>query len=207
MIQMTAFERWWSDAWPHRLHIRRSIPVFLKASPEPVRGEVLEVGSGSGWTSARILETYPQVELTAVDYDPAAKERFARLEGKYGQRLHFVQADARQLPFDRASFDMVIAAHVAHHLPDLGRALDQLMRVLRPGGLLGFSDEDQRYVRGPLKWLFKSAYNISPLELERLLEQAGAKVLVKKAPFIFISGRENPTRYVAKGLSNALVPN
>src|SRR5687768_7074769 len=101
MPAMSHLERWWLDSWLHRAQIRRYVPRLLKLCPDPFRGQVLEVGSGSGWTSRRILDTFPQVELTAVDLDPNAEKKFAALQGMYGQRLTFRQADMLNLPFDR----------------------------------------------------------------------------------------------------------
>lgn len=141
MVPVNRLQRWWLDALPHRLRIRRFVPRFLRACPDPFRGEVLEVGSGSGHTSRRILETFPQVELTATDVDPRAGRGFERLQGKYGQRLRWQQADLLALPFDRASFDIVIAINVLHSVDDLSDAVRQLLRVLRQGGLVGLSGE------------------------------------------------------------------
>ncbi|MBI4021789.1 MAG: class I SAM-dependent methyltransferase [Candidatus Andersenbacteria bacterium] len=137
MSAVSRLERWWLDAWPHRWHVRRFVPRLLRSCPEPFRGEVLEVGSGSGWTSRRILETFPQVELTAVDVDARAQQWFVPLQERFGRRLRFIQADALALPFDRASFDVVLAIHVLHHVADPRAAVRQFLRVLRPGGLIG----------------------------------------------------------------------
>ena len=145
MGTLSWFERWWLSAWPHRLHIRGCVPKFLAASPEPFRGEVLEVGAGAGWTSQQILETYPQVELTATDLDPRATTSFRHLQEKYGHRLKVREADILELPFDRASFDVVIAVHVMHHLADAESAIQQFLRILRPGGMIGIADEERRH--------------------------------------------------------------
>jgi len=166
MAGITRFERWWLNAWPHRLHVRRFVPRFLKASPDPFRGEVLEVGAGSGWTSQRILETFPQVELTATDVDQTGQPMVEKLRETYGQRLNWQQADLLKLPFDRAAFDFVLAIHVLHHIGDLNSAIGQLLRVLRPGGLIGISDKS-------------SAFNARPNRqmIEGLLKEEGCDVL------------------------------
>lgn len=140
MSQLSKLEQWWLDAWPHRLYLRRYVPAFLRACPEPFRGQVLEVGAGSGWTSRSILETFPQVELTATDIDTRVEQRLAHLQDQYGHRLKVQSADVLSLPFDRASFDIVVAFHVMHHVDDIATAIQQFMRVLRPGGLLGIAD-------------------------------------------------------------------
>lgn len=141
-MNSTSLFRWWVNAWPHRWYLRRQVPTFLRSCPDPFRGEVLELGSGRGDTSQKILETFPQVELTAVDVDAGAARYFTALERKYGRRLKVKQANMFSLPFDRDAFDIVIAINVFPHIQpfSLRKAMQESLRVLRPGGLIGVSD-------------------------------------------------------------------
>lgn len=191
MSEISSFERWWLNAWPHRLHIKQYIPQFLRSCPEPFRGEVLEVGAGSGWTSQQILETFPQVELTATDVDSTATAHFDHLRSKYGQRLKVLQADVIKLPFDRASFDIVIAIHVLYHVGDVTQAIHQFLRVLRPGGLIGISEKDHEYFIGPLKWLLRSKETVSRQALEKIFHDEGCEIVQS-------TGEEHYTLWVRK---------
>ncbi|PIT98023.1 MAG: hypothetical protein COT71_02940 [Candidatus Andersenbacteria bacterium CG10_big_fil_rev_8_21_14_0_10_54_11] len=174
------FERWWLDAWPHRVYVRKAVPRFLRGCPEPFRGEVLEIGAGGGHTSRRILETFPQVELTATDVDTAAADRFVRLQQVFGQRLKFQQADVLHLPFDRESFDIAVALHMLHHLDDVPLALQQMLRVLRPGGLIGLTDDNPDFMRGPVRWLFPAASAVSRADIAHILAAEGCEVLAEQ---------------------------
>ena len=49
---------------------------------------------------------------------------------------HLQQADVMSLPYEDQSFDAVMAAHVLEHLPDPQRALAEMVRVLKPGGMV-----------------------------------------------------------------------
>jgi len=180
------------NALPHRLHIKRYIPKFLKSSPEPFRGEVLEVGAGHGWTSRQILETFPQVELTASDINPKISKTTARLQKRYGARLRFQQADILNLPFDRFSFDIVVGAHVMHHLTRPDEAIRQVLRVLRPGGLLGLTNENQYYVIGPLKLLWRPTTLISRPDLETIIKREGGEIIVSEGDAHFIIWARKP---------------
>jgi ubiquinone/menaquinone biosynthesis C-methylase UbiE len=177
MAALTAFQRWWLSAWPHRLRLRRFVPRFLHACPEPFHGEVLEVGAGRGWSSRRILGTFPQVALTALDVDPDSVRVFQRLQEQYGKRLRFMRGDLLQLPFDRSSFDIVVAIGALHYVDDIPRAVRQFLRVVRPGGLIGISDENQRYLPAPLRWLFSAASSFSRKQLETILCAEGCEIL------------------------------
>jgi SAM-dependent methyltransferase len=97
------------------------------AEAEP--GRVLEVGPGPGELSERMANELG-VEVVAVDISPRMVEltRERGIDARVG--------DVQELPFPDASFDLVVAAWVLFHPPDLDRAMREIARVLRPGGRL-----------------------------------------------------------------------
>lgn len=168
---MGELARWW-----RRWYVHRHVPRFLRSCPEPIRGAVLEVGAGQGLTSQQILETFPPVELTAIDIDEEAIQHFNQLQGKYGQRLHIQTADLFHLPFDRASFDIAIALYVMHHLDDVPKAIQQMLRVLKPGGLLGLADENIHH-RFSLNPAADSAH-LRRSRIEKILREENCEILL-----------------------------
>ncbi|WP_182377536.1 class I SAM-dependent methyltransferase [Nocardioides sp. WS12] len=88
---------------------------------------ILEVGCGTGVMAERI-HALPGVTLVATDFST----RFVELAAARGVDAR--QADICYLPFDDGSFDVVYAGWMLHHIRDLERALNQVRRVLRPGG-------------------------------------------------------------------------
>lgn len=141
MSSLSFWQSLWVRLWPHRFSVKYHVPGFLKACPESLRGQVLEVGAGGGSTSKRILDTFPQVELTATDIDATVLARLQIFSDHYGRRLKIQPADVLALPFDRASFDVALAINVLGHLQgaEIVTALRELIRVVRPGGLIGIS--------------------------------------------------------------------
>jgi ubiquinone/menaquinone biosynthesis C-methylase UbiE len=94
---------------------------------------VLEVGVGMGADHAEWAKARPRT-LTGVDLTPRAVE-FTRARIAYeGLSSDVRVADAENLPFADASFDLVYAWGVLHHSPDTAQALREVCRVLRPGG-------------------------------------------------------------------------
>jgi ubiquinone/menaquinone biosynthesis C-methylase UbiE len=89
---------------------------------------VLEAGCGTGL----ILDRLAAVATRAygVDLSPGMVQR-ARERG-----LNVAVGSVTELPFPDASFDVVCSFKVLAHVPDIGRALDELARVTRPGGHL-----------------------------------------------------------------------
>ena len=54
-------------------------------------------------------------------------------------------ADAEQIPYDDATFDVVVGHAVLHHIPDLDTAFAEILRVLKPGGRFVFAGEPTRH--------------------------------------------------------------
>ncbi len=93
---------------------------------------VLEVGGGLGTDLAQFARhgaIVTDLDLSAGHLE-LARENF-RLRGLCGTFLHH---DAETLPFPDASFDLVYSNGVIHHTPNTQRAVDEIFRVLRPGG-------------------------------------------------------------------------
>jgi SAM-dependent methyltransferase len=111
-------------------------PFIAKyAAFDDARGQsVLEVGVGLGTDLARFARAGAHV--TGVDFSERSVELSRRrlaLDGLPGD-IHV--ADAEALPFSDDAFDRVYSWGVLHHTPDTGRAAQELIRVLRPGGWL-----------------------------------------------------------------------
>lgn len=93
--------------------------------------KILDIGGGTGG-DLEILSRYGQVYLIDIDDQALALVDDQRCAEKR-------QADACQLPYGDASFDLVIAFEVFEHIADDARAVAEAHRVLRPGGQLLFS--------------------------------------------------------------------
>ena len=111
----------------------------------PVFDRSLEIGAGTGYFSLHLLMAGVVGRATCTDISPgmvdALKANAERLQLEVDARV----ADAERLPFEDASFDLVVGHAVLHHLPDLGQAFAEFHRVLRPGGTIVFAGEPSRY--------------------------------------------------------------
>jgi len=96
--------------------------------------KVLDVGCGNGYVLSRYAREKARtfgVDLTWVGI-ALSRQRFA-LEGLSGE---FINANAEDLPFATESFDCVCSMGVLHHTPNTVSAVDEIYRVLKPGGRL-----------------------------------------------------------------------
>jgi SAM-dependent methyltransferase len=106
---------------------------------------VLDAGSGPGFVTGQLLDTFPNGSVTALEVDPVMVERAEKyLAGRYGDRLRLVQGSLMSSGLPEAAFDFAIARLVFQHLPDPVAAAQAIFRLLKPGGKLVITDIDDR---------------------------------------------------------------
>lgn len=110
---------------------------------------ILEIGPGPGRLAVRLAELAPGVEIIGVDIAPEMVERAGVLAARSGvaDRVGFRVGDVAALPFPDASFDLVMSTLSAHHWPDPATGLEEIHRVLRPGGVAWIYDLPDWFTR------------------------------------------------------------
>lgn len=101
--------------------------------------EMLEIGSGRGGGAAHLARHFRPRRYVALDISVEASALARRLHGEESA-VEFVHGDAEDLPFAKASFDVVINVESAHCYGSIDRFLAEVHRVLRSGGRLAFAD-------------------------------------------------------------------
>jgi ubiquinone/menaquinone biosynthesis C-methylase UbiE len=113
---------------------------------------VLEIGCGTGNLALLVKRMRPQLEVVGLDPDPKALGRAARKARRAGLQLSLDRGFADELPYPDSSFDRVLSSLMFHHLEaDLRLAsLQEVLRVLRPGGSLHLVDfgGDRQHLHG-----------------------------------------------------------
>jgi len=107
--------------------------------------QVLEIGCGSGaFTTFVAREAGPSGKVYALDIEPKMlaqlKAKLSRPENQDIKNIELINKSAYDLPFPDGSLDAVYMVTVFQEIPDRDRALNEIKRVLKPGGLLGITE-------------------------------------------------------------------
>jgi SAM-dependent methyltransferase len=111
--------------------------------------DVLEIGAGPGLVTDLLVQRAPRV--TAVELDPDLADALRRRMA--GLPVEVVTADATAMPLPSQRFSTAACFTMLHHIPDADgqdRALAEIARVLRPGGLLVGTDGEDTPARRAL---------------------------------------------------------
>lgn len=114
-------------------------------------GEVLEVGVGSGLN----LPHYDRARVTKLyALDPSLElQRLARQRAEAaGLPIEFIPVSGEKIPLPDASADSIVITYTMCSIPDVGAALAEMHRVLRPGGRLLFSEHGRAPDAGVERW-------------------------------------------------------
>jgi ubiquinone/menaquinone biosynthesis C-methylase UbiE len=132
--------------------------------------DVLEVGCGNGnlWYSNRD-RIPPGLRLTLTDF---SEGMIGEARARLGGLATYLVADVQELPFADSCFDLVIANHMLFHVPDRERAVDEIARVLRSGGVLVATTNGRDHLRelrtsGKEQWSRSFGLENGPAQLVR----------------------------------------
>lgn len=104
---------------------------------------VLDCGCGPGSITLGIAAACAPSRVTGIDFGASQIEQARAAASARGvANVEFRTADSTALPFAEASFDRVFSHALMEHLPDPGRAIREIHRVLKPGGVAGVCSPD-----------------------------------------------------------------
>jgi ubiquinone/menaquinone biosynthesis C-methylase UbiE len=123
----------------------------------------LEIGAGTGYFTLNLMRAGLIGEATCTDISPGMLSALDANAQRLGLDVRTVPTDAERLPFEDASFDLVIGHAILHHIPNLDKAFREFARVLAPGGTVLFAGEPSRYGDWLAKVPKRAATAVAPL--------------------------------------------
>lgn len=106
--------------------------------------QLLDVGCGGGANLQRLMERVPHAQVTGIDYSPVSVQLSSEVnaEAIAAGRCRVLEANVLALPFEDDSFDVATAFETIYFWPDTLAGLMEVHRVLKPGGHLLVSNDD-----------------------------------------------------------------
>ena len=115
---------------------------YFEAYPLPPGAEVLDLGCGTGEISSRLADLFPGARVTGVDILKVHIDYAAARYAALAPRLSFRTGDGFALDFADGSLDLAVCRHMLQSVPHPERVVAELVRVLKPGGVLHLLAED-----------------------------------------------------------------
>ncbi len=109
-------------------------PLFIDFAGLADGEKILDVGCGTGSLTFALAQSAGLGEIAAIDYSPVFVRETARRNSD--PRIKILQADACALPFEDGRFDRAMALLVLHFVPEAGKAVAEMRRVVRSGGVV-----------------------------------------------------------------------
>ncbi|MGH8964604.1 MAG: class I SAM-dependent methyltransferase, partial [Actinomycetes bacterium] len=107
-------------------------------------GRALELGCGTGFFLLNLMQAGVATRGSVTDLSPGMVQAALRNAEHLGLEVDGRVADAERIPYEDATFDLVVGHAVLHHIPDVELALREVLRVLKPGGRFVFAGEPTR---------------------------------------------------------------
>jgi ubiquinone/menaquinone biosynthesis C-methylase UbiE len=159
--------------------------IFAIAQFTRYRGKkVLEIGVGAGTDFLQWVRA--GADTFGVDLTEAAIEMTSRRLAQYGLKCCELRvADAENLPFADGFFDLVYSWGVLHHTPDTVRAIEEIIRVTRPGGTIKLMLYNRHSLVGVKYWIQHALLRGKPFQtiakvLYNHMESPGTKAFTPK---------------------------
>ena len=134
---------------------------------------MLDVGCGGGFTIRRLLKRSKDAQVYGIDISEESVTKARQVNAEVlDKQVYVTQGSAEQLPYNDEMFDLVTAVETVYFWPNLPDCLQEVRRVLKPGGKFAIMVE---VVDGDSMWtnVVEGMTAYSPEELKTMLDDAG----------------------------------
>lgn len=154
--------------------------------------KVLDIAVGTGWTTEQFLRA--GADVTSIDLTPKAVELTKRRLELYGLNSSKVMvADAQKLPFEKESFDYVLAYGCLMHMPNTEKAVSEIYRVLKMGG----KASAMMYYKHSLHWWY-FIYLSKGILRGKLLKMNAQELSNRYTDGVYNAGGNQLTKFYSK---------
>ncbi|NIV35542.1 MAG: methyltransferase domain-containing protein [Anaerolineae bacterium] len=171
--------------------------VARRATEMTARGEAVDLGCGPGYLAVEMARRAPELHVTGIDLSDKMLTEAEDYAGRHdmAQAVSFRKGDVQQIPFADGSVDLVVSTLSLHHWSDPVAVLDEVDRVLRPGG--SFLIFDLRRDLSAPAWLL--LWMVTGFLVEPALRRANEPLASRNAAYTPLEARELAERSRLRG--------
>ncbi len=138
----------------------RRARIIFENLPLSAGSRVLDIGCGRGFYLKTLSLLDLNLDIYGVDLNQEYLKKASRI--LKDKKIHLVESDAAKLPFQGNYFDSVIASEILEHIPDDGKALVEIYRVLKPGGkaVITVPNRNYPFLWDPLNWILERFFKV-----------------------------------------------
>ncbi|MDA1188260.1 MAG: ubiquinone/menaquinone biosynthesis methyltransferase [Chloroflexi bacterium] len=173
----------------HHAWRREAVRLVMKER----RGPVLDVATGTGDFAVEAARNKDVAEVVGLDLTPPMLRLASKKVAKNGTapKIQFMVGDAQSLPFPDAMFACATVGFGVRNFPDLPGALQEMKRVLKPGGRLAVLEIVYGRNTGPIATLFRKAFRwVTPWVGLILARDREAYTYLPESVLAFVTGDE-----------------
>jgi ubiquinone/menaquinone biosynthesis C-methylase UbiE len=127
------------------------IPVLVRALGVPTGGRILEIGCGRGIALPVLDRLCAPRRLVGLDIDAELLVEAADHLREHGTEAELCRGDVRRMPFADQAFDLIIDFGTLYHIARSQTALDEIARVLAPGGTFAYETKTSQLLSHPVR--------------------------------------------------------
>ena len=169
-VAESRFGRWFlgTRTWVEHV-LERALDDLEPLIPErrPQYDVVVDVGCGWGHSFSSLNQRFSPARLIGIDVEHAMLDASRQTARRDGVAVELLHGSDVSLPLPDDSVDLLLCHQTFHHLIHQHRALQEFHRVLKPGGVLLFSESTRRYIHS---WIIRLLFR-HPMEVQRTAEE------------------------------------
>jgi ubiquinone/menaquinone biosynthesis C-methylase UbiE len=144
---------------PDPAYKRRAKLIFDNLEIKKGDEKILEIGCGRGFYINNLGRLLPKAKITGIDLNEKYLEEARKNQPA---NVSTLMADATKLPFKDQSFDRIIASEILEHIPDDKKAVSEMARVLKTGGVAVITVPNKNYpfLWDPANWSLEKVFRV-----------------------------------------------
>jgi ubiquinone/menaquinone biosynthesis C-methylase UbiE len=201
-LKKTEIHQQWSDHYRNTENQAFSDRAFDRIAAvlnAPAGSVVLDAGCGSCSHSIRLANRGFLVHAVDFSEPVLAKARLNVSANQLTKQITIHRANLRSLPFKDSAFRYVLCWGVLMHIPDLDKAISELVRVLEPGGAFIISDNNMYSLQGMIRFVLKRLLGIGTASVKKT--PAGIEYWYRNADDALLT-RQTNMRWLVHELEN-----